>query len=1117
MVADESHDDKTQSFLALTSGTSVLHYKILEKIGAGGMGEVYLALDTKLNRKVALKFLPPHLCRDDDCRKRFTREAQAAAKLDHPNIVPVYEVGEFMERPFFAMAHIEGRSLREIIKGGKLSIPDAVGFTMQICEGLHKAHESGVVHRDIKPSNIIIDAENRARIVDFGLATVSGEEKLTKTGSTLGTVGYMSPEQVEGKQVDHRSDLFSVGVILYEMLTGRRPFGGHTDAAVARSITDTPPEPIARYKSGTTGELQQIVDKALTKDPTLRYQHADGMLADLRRLQLGASSATKSRVGLWIAVVAIVVVSIVAYYASTRFAVTPKPEEPGWTNSIAVLVFRDQSPNRDQDYFCEGMTDAIIGRLSNINNLKVISLTSVLKIKDSDYDLKKIGRMLDVEHILEGSILKERDRIRIRVQLIDVDHDAHLWSDQFDQRVESIFDVQDDISKAIVDVMKIELMGNEESTLVKRNTDNLEAFNEYTQGRYFWRKRTEDGIKKSIGHFERAIELDSAFALAYSGLADAWAVLPGYSNVPRAEVEFKQMEAAKMAIRLDDSLAEAHTSMAWAYWIYLRDVENAEIEFQRALEINPCYSLARIWHGNMIEAWWQDLDGKKRELEKALDCDPLSVVALNNLAALNSEDSNFVEAIKLMERLSEIEPDNGLFQANFGGYYLRAGKLELAMKHFENSIELEPTLWDNYHVIAQRLFSHGYPDSAEQIWNRAISTYADQPANYSNYGYYIKDNFRNYDSAIVLFEKAISLDPEYDLAYIGMAIALDSIKSYDKAIWAARQAIRASPNELDHYKNLGAIYYHAGRLDSSVNSYLVYLNRRAGDLNTISITGHIAILDRQYILADSLFNVIANHSVSSQRAAGRTHKPMILLHQGKFKKALDEFESYIKLDRDDVGDHMHHMAKYFMRGKIFYLLGNVDSALVQYQIARNMMQEIDSTHHWMVLIECNIAETYAFMGDTTKVNKIINRLSNEIEKSDSTRNTYLYHMMSRAQYHYGKYDSAITLLEEKMGFGGKGTNTLRALGQCYLAAGRISEAIDTYENAFTVFNSARYYYPHWMVLAHYELGQAYEAAGRTDDAIEQYETFLDIWKDADGGLESVKDARERLAKLKDGR
>ena len=251
-------DDRTHTHVVLTKGTMVAHYRIVEKIGAGGMGEVYLAEDTKLNRRIALKFMPSHLASDKDLRIRFTREAQAAAKLDHPNIIPVHEVGEYEGRPYIAMAHIEGRSLRDLIKHGKLSISEAVALTMQICDGLQKAHEAGIVHRDIKPGNIIIDNAGRARILDFGLATVTGDDKLTKTGSTLGTVGYMAPEQISGMNVDKRADIFSLGVILYEMITGRRPFTGDNDAAVIKAITDSVPEPLARFKSGVQTSFSEL-------------------------------------------------------------------------------------------------------------------------------------------------------------------------------------------------------------------------------------------------------------------------------------------------------------------------------------------------------------------------------------------------------------------------------------------------------------------------------------------------------------------------------------------------------------------------------------------------------------------------------------------------------------------------------------------------------------------------------------------------------------------------------------------------------------------------------------------------------------------------------------------
>ncbi|MEE8576340.1 MAG: protein kinase, partial [candidate division Zixibacteria bacterium] len=326
MTRSDDDDDKTQTHLILTKGTIVSHYRIVEKIGAGGMGEVFLAEDSQLDRKVALKFLAAHLSQDKDSRARFTREAKATARLDHPNIVPIHEVGEFNGRPFLAMAHITGLSLKEIIKRGKLSSVETVDYLKQICEGLHAAHTAGIVHRDVKPANIIIDSNNQPRILDFGLATVSGENKLTRTGSTLGTVGYMSPEQITGKDVDHRSDLFSIGIILYEMLAGRRPFVGENDAAIARSVTDSTPEPVARYKSGTTSELQLIIDKALSKDRDHRYQHADDLLADLRRERELLSDPSRSiekvqqvKAGMTKTVLAIIAATLLFWSATLYF------------------------------------------------------------------------------------------------------------------------------------------------------------------------------------------------------------------------------------------------------------------------------------------------------------------------------------------------------------------------------------------------------------------------------------------------------------------------------------------------------------------------------------------------------------------------------------------------------------------------------------------------------------------------------------------------------------------------------------------------------------------------------------------------------------------------------
>jgi len=432
MPENQHDEDQTQSFVALTKGTQVGHYKIISKIGAGGMGEVYLAEDTKLDRKVALKFLPSHLCQDDASRDRFTREAKAAAKLDHPNIVPVHEVSEFQGRPFFAMAHIEGKSLREVIKEGKLTVSEAVNLTMQICEGPNEAHTAGVVHRDIKPGNIIIDRKSKARLLDFGLATVTGEKKLTKTGSTLGTVGYTSPEQVQGEKTDHRSDLFSVGVVLYEMIAGRGPFEDEHEAAIHYNIVNEEPEPMSRYKTGVSGELQQIIDKALVKDPSLRYQHADDMLTDLRRLKLGVAAPSKKSFGKILIPAAIVIIALlVLVLRPWKLEISSRQEVVAQENKLAIMCFNNLADPGDSLMLGEIATNLLITDLSESEFLNVVSsqyLYDLLKqfgAKGSaiiDRNIaSQIARKARARYMLLGKILKSAPYLELISKGVEID------------------------------------------------------------------------------------------------------------------------------------------------------------------------------------------------------------------------------------------------------------------------------------------------------------------------------------------------------------------------------------------------------------------------------------------------------------------------------------------------------------------------------------------------------------------------------------------------------------------------------------------------------------------------------------------------------------------------
>ncbi|MCH7948395.1 MAG: protein kinase, partial [candidate division Zixibacteria bacterium] len=745
---------RAQAFEAKQLG----QYRLRELIGAGGMGEVYLAEDSQLDYKVALKFLSVHLSQDETSRARFTREAKAAAKLDHPNIVPVHELGEFQGRPFFAMTYIEGQSLREVIKQGKLTVSGAIDLCMQICEGLNEAHTAGVVHRDIKPGNIIIDTKNKPRILDFGLATVSGEEKLTKTGSTLGTVGYMSPEQITGKDVDHRSDIFSIGVILYEMLTSRRPFEGDNDAAVVKAITDATPEPVSRFKSGVSGELQQVVDKALSKDPSLRYQHADGMLSDLKRLKAEPVPTPPRKIVLWVATA--VVALAAGYFIYDQYIRTDPVAEKGWDNSIAVLPLRDFSSSQDQEYFSDGMTDAIIGKLSGIKNLKVISMTSVMRYKNTDRDLKKIGHDLQVNTILEGSIQLEGDRLRVRVQLINVADDAHLWSQTYNRQLESIFDIQDDISRAIVDAMRVELVSGDTIAIARRYTQNIEAYSFYMRGRHLWAKRTEGDIRKAIEYYQKAIELDSYYALAYSGLADAWSVLPGYldvaGTVTQTEATVKAKEAAEIAIGLDEGLAEAHASLGLIFR-YESNLKEAEREFWRAIELNPGYFWAHFWYSQLLQDMARYPD-QIREEDIAFELNPMSITLIANRALRKRQSYEWQEAEELYQRLIEIEPNRTLSYITYANFLAKGmDRNEDAIRQCSLAVQIDKQAYNDFAYIYEWI-----GDFDKAIWaaNMYLESTPDKHNAYDTRGEIYALNGM-LDSAVASFKKALELKPDF--------------------------------------------------------------------------------------------------------------------------------------------------------------------------------------------------------------------------------------------------------------------------------------------------------------------------------------------------------------------
>jgi len=653
MPDNPQDNDKTRNHTVLTKGTMLSHYRIIEKIGAGGMGEVYLADDTELKRQVALKFLPSHLCQDEDCRKRFKREAQAAAKLNHPNIVHIYEVSEFQGRSFFAMEHVKGQSLKDVIRNNDLSLDRIVDMAIQICDGLSAAHDKEVVHRDIKPSNIVIDAYGHPKILDFGLAAIQGGEHLTKTGSTLGTVRYMSPEQVQGKEVDGRSDLFSLGVVLYELISGRTPFEKDNEAATLKAITLDNPEPLARYKSNVPDEVERIVSKLLEKDPPLRYQSAAGVISDLKRLAKGQVSDSVNKVA---------------------------------PPSIAVLPFTNLSTDPEQEYFCDGMAEEIINALTRIEGLRVVARTSCFAFKGKNEDIREIGRKLNVGNVLEGSVRKAGNRIRITGQLIKISDGYHLWSDKFDRDLSDIFEVQDEISLAIVRELKVKLLGDSHGELVKRPTDNLEAYSLYLRGRFFWNKRSKPDLLRAIECFGRAVQCDPEFALGLAGLADAHVILADYDYLTR-KMHLKLAEkSALKALELDNTIAEAHTALAQVRFNQWKWSE-AEAGYLKAIELNQRYATAHHWYGLSL-AVSRRIDQSREHLKLARELDPLSLAIIMGQAFVFIITGQNDQAIDVCREGIELAPDFPAYQMIIGWALIEKGDYTTAIEHFNLGIKL---------------------------------------------------------------------------------------------------------------------------------------------------------------------------------------------------------------------------------------------------------------------------------------------------------------------------------------------------------------------------------------------------------------------------------------------
>jgi serine/threonine protein kinase/tetratricopeptide (TPR) repeat protein len=630
-------------------------YQIIQELGKGGMGSVYQVIDNELDEQVALKLLKPEIAADEETIERFRNELKLARKISHKNVCRMYHLGKIEDTQYITMEYVPGEDLKSLIrKIGQLPVAKAVSIAQQVCEGLAEAHKLGVVHRDLKPQNIMIDDEGNARIMDFGIARSIRSKGITEAGVMIGTPEYMSPEQVEGMEIDHRSDIYSLGVILYEMVTGRVPFEGDTTISIAlKHKKDTPPNP-REFNAQVPEDLSWLILRCMEKDKERRYQEAKELFSEL-----GETGKEKPE--------------------------TKRISEMEWKNSIAVLPFADLSPQKDQEYFCDGLSEEIINALTKIKDLRVVARTSAFSFKGEKMDVRDIGQKLNVETVLEGSVRKAGNRLRITSQLINVADGYHLWSEKYDRDLEDIFAIQDEVTLAIVDRLKVKLLGGEKAELTKRHTEDLEAYNLYLKGRHLLREMTKESVQKILESFQKAVKKDPNYAMAHIGIASYYNNLGFYNFVPPKAAFPKAKEAAEKALAIDDNLAEGHVVLGFFKMLYEWDWEGAEREFKRTIELNPSYAT-----GHNLYAHYLMIMGRAEEAmaenRHAQELNPLSrnvaLMRANILWGARQYDKSLAEFKKLME----------MFPTFYVAYYWLAFPFALKGMHDEAIAAVEKAM-----------------------------------------------------------------------------------------------------------------------------------------------------------------------------------------------------------------------------------------------------------------------------------------------------------------------------------------------------------------------------------------------------------------------------------------
>ncbi len=832
MSADDHNNDQTEPHKVLVAGTTIKHYRIISRIGRGGMGEVYLAFDEDLNRRIALKFLLPHICEDETCRSRFKREARASAKLDHSNIVTIYEVDEFGGRPYFAMQYVEGTPLDEYCKTNSVAFDELIDILCQICDGLHSAHQSGIIHRDIKPSNIIIDKSGHAKIFDFGLATIQGTEKLTEPGSALGTIGYISPEQLQLKKVDQRTDLFALGVMIYEIIAGRPPFRGESRAAVMSAIISDTPEPLYRYKSNVPPGLNQIVFKLLQKDPNLRYQAANEVISDLKLLQSEAgrskidlSAKTTGRRSFFrrpltkfvFAPILVIFIALLLFSPSTRDTILRSLGLYGVPvkKHIAVLPFVSIPAEESTSALNDGLMEILTAKLSQLEafhgKLQVIPASEIRgnRITSAGEARQAFGATLAIT----GSLHMIRDSVELLINLVDARKERLLRSADIQSLSEQVSSIQDSALFTIARMLDIYLKPEDKTFLAGGGTRSQEAYYYYLEG--LGHIRDVDNPQKldsAIHLLSRAIEKDDDFALAYSALGMA------YWDKYKFAKDSALIESARVncrhALELNPRLAKPHVALGNIYSEF-RESDMAIDEFNKALSIDSTDNLA---YKGLAKAYEMKNEMQRAEsiYKKVIDMRPDYPSAYFNLALFYLRQARMQDAALMTQKILDLKPEGFTDWNNLGSLYYFQGQYEKAQETWEHSLEIQPN-YGAYSNLGALHFIRSEYQQASRMYEEALRlndsdyrVWLNLADAYKKFNPDSRADSMAYMRAIQMTERQKQINPHDPEVLSHLAEAYAQMKIYDKAIENIQQALALSPNNVNYYVSAGLVYELSG-------------------------------------------------------------------------------------------------------------------------------------------------------------------------------------------------------------------------------------------------------------------------------------------------------------------